>query len=411
MAAERPAGYSIELCRGWTILLGATITMISGVATLPAYTAGLFITSLQSEFGWSRAAISLGPSIAALGIAVSTPFVGALTERFHPRMLAVAGIIGMAAAFLALSRMSGGIGMFYVVHLLFAIVGNLAGAAAVTPLLAASFNRARGVAIGVTMAGVGLGGGVASPIIAFIIHDHGWRAGYAAMSGFCLAMAFMVWALLRSSARFVFSARAASDRPSIRALLTQRTFVLLSVTFLFVSLGTTGLLLHFVPLLTDQGVDAREAAVIASLIGICIVLSRITVGFLTDRFFAPRVAAVIMIMGAFGFLIFAIGGAGFAAFGAIAIGLTFGAEVNLVGYLVGAYFDPRSYGRLFGILYAISLAGSMFSAFLYGAVRDAVGSYTPMILSAVALSTIAAALFLLLPKFPASDHRLVEELK
>lgn len=399
MATEKTEHYAGELGRRWPILLGATVAMISGVATLPAYTAGLFITSLQAEFGWSRAAISLGPSIAALGIAASTPIIGALTERVHPRKLAVAGIAGMAAAFLALSRMGDGIALFYGIHLLFAVIGNLAGAAAVTPLLAASFDRARGVAIGVTMAGVGLGGGAASPIIAFVIHDHGWRAGYATMSAFCFTMAVLVWALLRASAHFAFSGRRA-DRLPIRAILMQRTFLLLSVTFLFVSAGTTGLLLHFVPLLTDQGVDAREAAVIASLIGICIVLSRVAVGLLTDRFFAPRVASLLMVAGAFGFFLFALGGAKFAVFGAIAIGLTFGAEVNLVGYLVGAYFDPRSYGRLFGILYAISLAGSMLSAFLYGEVRDALGSYTPMILAAALLSFVAAILFLLLPKFP-----------
>lgn len=403
MPAKATSSRLIEIRAGWPILVGATVAMISGVATLPAYTAGLFITPLQAEFGWTRAAISLGPSIAALGIAASTPFVGALTERIHPRKLTLIGILAMAAAFLGLSRMNGSIGFFYCVHLLFSIFGNLSGAAAVTPLLAASFNRARGVAIGMTMAGVGLGGGLAAPILAVVIHDHGWRVGYTIMSAFCVAMALTVWIFLGSSKRIVFAPSSAGDRPPIGPLLTQRTFLLLSVTFLLVSLGTTGLLLHFVPLLTDQGIDPRRAAVTASLIGVCIVLSRIAVGFLTDRFFAPRVAAVIMIAGALGFAAFGIGGAGFAICGAIAIGLTFGAEVNLVGYLVGAYFDPRIYGRLFGILYAISLVGSMISAFLYGEVRDVVGSYTPMVLAAAGLSAIAAALFLLLPPFPAAQ--------
>lgn len=291
------------------------------------------------------------------------------------------------------------------VHLLFAVFGNLAGAAAVTPLLAAGFDRARGVAIGVTMGGVGLGGGLASPLIAGVIHDHGFRSGYAAMSGFCLVMAALVWLLLRSSTRLKFSSTLVADRPPIGPVLKQRTFVLLSVTFFLVSLGTTGLLLHFVPLLTDQGVDPRHAATIAALIGVSIVASRITVGFLTDRFFAPRVAAVLMILGAAGFALFGLGGAGFAICGALAIGLTFGAEVNLVGYLVGAYFDPRSYGRLFGILYAVSLVGSMASAFLYGEVRDVAGSYAPMVAAAATLSAIASVLFLLMPSFPPKHAR------
>lgn len=393
---------SMELRKGWPILLGATLAMIAGVATLPAYTAGVFITALQGEFGWSRAAISLASSTAALGMALSTPFVGGLAERFHPRTLMTVGMLGMAASFLALSRVGAGIGFFYLIHLFFSIVGNLSGAAAVTPLLAANFERARGIAIGVTMGGVGLGGGLAAPLLGLIIQYQGWRAGYAAMGCFCLVMAGLVWFLVSVSRRPSRHDPAAGPRPPILPTLRGRTFQMLSITFFLVTVGTAGLLLHFVPMLTDWGVDPPKAAAISSLIGICIVLSRVIVGVLTDRFYAPRVAAAIMFAGGLGFAVLGLGGASYSVLGAIALGLTFGAEVNLVGFLVGAYFNLRIFGRLFGILYTVCAVGSMASAYLYGEVRDVTGSYAVMIAAAAICSVISAALFLLLPAFPSS---------
>ena len=49
------------------------------------------------------------------------------------------------------------------------------------------------------------------------------------------------------------------------------------------SLGVGGLLVHFVPLLTDLGADSVRAAEIASLLGLASVCGRIGVGETADH--------------------------------------------------------------------------------------------------------------------------------
>ncbi len=44
-----------ELRQGWPTLCGATLGVAVGAAALPFYTAGVFVRSLQQDFGWSRA--------------------------------------------------------------------------------------------------------------------------------------------------------------------------------------------------------------------------------------------------------------------------------------------------------------------------------------------------------------------
>jgi MFS family permease len=127
---------------------------------------------------------------------------------------------------------------------------------------------------------------------------------------------------------------------------------------------------------------------------------RLITGYLLDRVFAPRLAASLMLAAAACFAVFLVGGANFALGLAIAVGLSFGAEVDLVGYMVSRYFGARNYGRLFGISYSLCIVGMMLSPLLFGQIRDSLGSYRPMILFSVFLLLAAAALFWRLPPYP-----------
>ncbi|MCA8902388.1 MAG: MFS transporter [Hyphomonas sp.] len=362
------------------------------------------MTELQGAFDWSRASISLASSIMAFGIAFSTPIVGALTERIHPRLLILFGVASVALSFFALSAVQSNVWLFYGVFLILALLGNFAGAAAVTPILTVAFRKARGTAIGVAMAGIGLGGAVASPIIAQIIYAYGWRTGYITMGVFCLAMLPVIWLLLRSTRDFSFAAHVHHAAPKALHSLTRPVFICLAGLFFTISLAATGLLLHYVPLLTDSGMDARKAATYASFVGLSIIVVRLMIGSLIDRLYAPHVAAAAMILGAAGLVLFSIDGSQFALVGAVALALTFGSEVDLAAYLIAAYFGRANYGKLFGICYAISLLGGMGSTVLYGASSDLFGSYSPVLLLASGLVAGCAIVFLLLPRFPAQNE-------
>lgn len=400
---DLPGARQAELRAGWHSLAGVVLAFIAGVFCLPYYTAGLFIVPLHDAFGWSRTLVASGTSIMMACFVVTSPLYGMLTDKVDPRRLVPIGMIAVAIGLFVLSR-SPNSPTFYLSTIAgLAIVGNLCGTVAMMPILTGSFVAARGTAIGIAMAGIGVGAAIGNPLIGQIIAEHGWRAAYATMSGFSIVSAPIVYLLLRAGRRPVAGrvvVAVTHSGASVRSTLSAPTFWVLAIAILAVALGSSGLVIHFVPLLVDEGLDASQAAWIASLIGICVIGGRLITGYLLDHMFAPKLAAYLMLVSAVCFIVFLLGGANFALSLTIAVGLSFGAEVDLVGYMVSRYFGLRNYGRLFGISYSLCIVGMMLSPLLFGQIRDDLGSYRPMIIISVMLLLAAAALFWRLPAYP-----------
>lgn len=69
---------------GWRVLAGAAIGVFVSFASVVVYTFGIFLKPLTEEFGWSRESVSMAFGIAALTVAVCSPPLGMLLDRFGP---------------------------------------------------------------------------------------------------------------------------------------------------------------------------------------------------------------------------------------------------------------------------------------------------------------------------------------
>jgi cyanate permease len=83
---------------------------------------------------------------------------------------------------------------------------------------------------------------------------------------------------------------------------------------------------------------------------------------------------------------------------AFCIGLGLGAEVELMAYLASRYFGLRSFGAVYGLIFASFGLAAGFGAFLMGTGFDATGSYAlPLALFCIATLTGAALMLCLGP--------------
>ena len=144
-------------------------------------------------------------------------------------------------------------------------------------------------------------------------------------------------------------------------------------------------------LLSDRGSSLRVAALASSLIGAGAMTGRLLSGYLLDRFFAPRVAALIFGAVAFAMASLGIRGEiGFAFPAAFVVGLGLGAEGDIIAYLISRYFGLRSFGEIYG--YAISafvLTGAL-GPLLMGIRFDRTGSYLFPLMAFSAVALLAA---------------------
>ena len=387
-----------ELRRYWPILLGSTIGVAFGASALPFYTGGLFIGEFEKEFGWTRTQLTGIGLIGTAMMAVIAPYAGALIDRYGVRWPAAISFLALAGAFAGISLLGGSIVAYTIIHLLQILLAAGSSPIAFTRPVNAAFNKMRGLALGVTIGGIGATDAIAPPLVAELIQLHGWRGAYQVLALIILVMAPISLVLI--SSRRVDTppprpARAISGKLPLRSWLFWR----LMLAFLLVALAVAGFVTHFVPMLTDTGMPVVEAARIAGVLGVAVLVGRLGVGYIIDHVFAPYVAAALLLVSAGGIALLAAGGPTYALAGALAVGLSMGAEVDLIAYLTARYYGMSNYSRMYGVFYGAFVAGVGCSPYFIALMQAAYDSYAPPMWVSVGLLCGASLLFATAPRF------------
>jgi len=378
-----------EFRRGWRVLLGSLIGIALGVSSLYFYSFGLFIKPMAAEFGWSRGAASLGSLVGTLCAALISMQMGRLIDRFGSLPIALASMTLLGLGFLAHALLVDGLVTFLVITGIMSLVTVGSTALPYSRLAVVAFDCARGLALGIILAGSGIGAMVVPMTLVPFIAGEGWRAGYAALGLAALAGILPVWLLLRG----VDDPRAAARRVGvpIARLAASAAFRRLGIVFVLVSTAVLGTVVQFVPMLLERGIEPARAGATASLIGLSAIVGRLAVGFLLDRAPPERVAACLFAIAALGIGSLAFADPAFVMPGAIITGLAVGAEVDLLAFLTARYFPKPLFAEVNGALYALFLLGAAIGPVLSGALYDLTGGYTVSFTVAAAMLALAAA--------------------
>jgi MFS family permease len=165
-----------------------------------------------------------------------------------------------------------------------------------------------------------------------------------------------------------------------------------------------GMVINTVPLLRDKGLSASDAANVFGIYGISLVFGRVVVGYLIDRFWAPGVAFVVMMMPALGSLVFMTqSDMHILMLGSILVGLGAGAEMDIAAFLMARYFGMRDYARVFGLHMGIIGLGSTLAPFGYGLLFAKTGNYTAMLIYCAFAFALGSTLLLTLGRYPRFD--------
>lgn len=391
-----------EMKAGGGVLFACFIGVGTGFSSLNYYTAGIFMASLESEFGWSRGIISAQAMIGVAALVLLSPFVGLLIDRVGTRIVASVSLALYGVGFLLLSQFLDSIPSFIAITLFAAV-----GAAGSTPItftraITGWFDRGRGIALGLALVGAGLAGFLAPLLLAPYVSENGWRAG-AQLLAVIVGMSAILVALLLKDRHVPQAATGPRARPNentpASTVLRSPVFALLASIFFLIAIAVSGLIVHFIPMLIDTGMTLQEAGKFASVIGLSVIAGRLVIGALIDHFFAPRIAFAVFMMASIALAMFAVGGQDFALLAAFAVGLSMGAEVDLIAFLTSRYFDLDIYGKVYGTLYAVFVTGSALSPVMMGVMFDRTGSYEGALTISVAALILAAASLLFLQTY------------
>ncbi|MDR6391457.1 MFS transporter [Paraburkholderia phenoliruptrix] len=407
---------------GWVIAAASGLGIGCGVSVFIPSTLGLLVGPLGKEMGWTPQALFLCPLFAAIAtVFVATP-VGALVDKYGVRRMIAFGFLAQAAITASFYFLGTDIAGLYARYALFAILGTATTAVAFTRLVSAWFERDRGLALGIALAGTGVGGAIWSLLAQHFILRHGWRVAFLWDSGVMLLVLCVLLAVVRETPKSMglsvdgsaISATPNALRPSAGMTLGEasrtRAYWFMIVAFVIVVSSVYAVMLHLVPMLRQRGVSAQTAAAIQASLWMAVVFGRVVTGWLMDRIFAPYVAAAFLVPSAVGMGLLATGATGGqAVVAAMMVGAAAGAEIDVVAYLCGRYFGLRHYGRIYGSLFAVAALGTAIGPALAAQLLPLAGGYMGVLWFEAALVVVGFILFLQFPRF--DSQRSIEQMQ
>ncbi|MFH8691967.1 MFS transporter [Streptomyces anulatus] len=415
-----PSRRSFRIHRAWLMaaVAGAAIVTAGAFTTVP----GLLVTPLHQEYAWERGQIALAASVNMVLFGLTAPFAAALMDRIGARRVVMGALLLVAAGALLTGVMTR---PWQLVAYWGVLIGLGSGCLTMTfaaGITARWFDRRRGLVSGALSSSSHLGQLLFLPLLAWSVGRFGWRPPVVTLALVALAVAALVFLLLRDHPADVgakpYGAREFVPRPppvpgaagrALRVLLrAARTgpFWLLAGMFALCGASTNGIMWsNWAPAAHDHGMRATAAASLLSLVGIFSALGALLAGWLTDRFDPRRLLTVCFAVRALTLL---------------ALPLVFAAEVTapmllfvaVYGLVDVATVPPvielarRVYGEdgpvVFGWTNAAHQLGAGASAYLGATARDVLGTYD-VVWAALAAGCLAAAL--LAPAVRVRAHR------
>jgi len=409
---------SFNVFYGWYVVAISALGLSTGIAPFLFASLGLFMLPLHDEFGWNRAEISGVIPVLILSIMITQPFAGRLIDKIGARKILIPSTVAFGLLIAAIPTFMSEIWHLAVIFFLIGTLGVASNNLPYMRIVSNWFNKKRGLAIGASVSGIGLGYAYTPILVQSIIDTQGWRAAYYVLSLIVLfiALPLIIFFLKESPESMGMLADGekiseSNQKPqsklgfSSSVIIRKKEFWILLSIFLLISFNLHGLLPHLVPMLSDRGFDSSTAALVASCLGVTVFISRILIGYLLDIFFAPRVAAFFFALSALGFALFAFTSSPALMFlAAILAGLSLGAEMDILAYLIGKYFGLRSFGEVYGLLFVGIFIGSAIGPPAFGLWFENMGTYSGILALAIAFNIATVLLTMKLSPYPGPNE-------
>jgi sugar phosphate permease len=396
---------------GWWIVLVITILFFIGGAAPFA----VVLKQLMAQFHTGRGEVSLSQSITSIAGGITGIFVGRILHRHSPRRFMLWGTIisGFCTLLLSLAH---SLLFLYVFFLIGGVAGAFSNAIAVFTVLSRWFTRKWGTAIGIAMAGGGIGSIIIQPLVGIIAQNYGWQATYLFAGSLVLAVNVPLILFVLKDRPESMGLLPDGDKPGETAGLLNGKIVvqpsakltntdrnnplfiylknpslwLMGISFAFVAIGSSAITTQEVSFLTDMHVSDPVAATARGItLGIG-AISALASGWLADRLISRYVTILFFFLSMLGMLILipAVSMSQIWPF-VIIYGLGIGAGGTLLPIVTRDIFGAGDFSAMFGFVIVLLAVGNSVGAPLAGFMYDATGSYHRVFVIITAIYIVA----------------------
>ncbi|MEM7532717.1 MAG: MFS transporter [Chloroflexota bacterium] len=434
-----------SLYYGWWIIITLAITeTISWGIVYYAYS--VIITTLEAEFGWTRAEVTGAFSLALLisgGMAVP---VGFWLDRYSSRWLMTAGSIVATLLMFVLAQVQ----TLTQLYLVWIGLGITAATILYEPAFVVAakwFNKKRGTALVIITIAAGFASTIFLPLTAWLLGLYGWRQAmvYLAILLGVTTIPLHALVLRRSPAdmglamdggtltasteqRNTTSTQQTADKQTaanqtaanqtadnqtavnqtsktdmtLREVLRLPRFWWLAISLSLGGMAAIGIRVHFIPLLEDRGFAPEYAAWIAGIIGAMQVLGRVIYAPSGSSFSPTRMVTIIFSLQAVSLALLLFTSSSSPTEASLTIisvwsfvilfGAVYGISTLLRPQIIADQFGSTYFGRISSIQHVIYTVATTSAPYGMALIYTLFGnSYQPVLVVLILISLLAAA--------------------
>ncbi len=348
-----------------------TVAFCFGLFSLPA-----FYPALVKAFGWNRASVTAGGSMALLMIGILSPWVGKLVDKFTPKAVILGGTCLVALGLALLSQANS-----LATYLGFCVLmGAGASAVSILPnsiLVGPSFDKWRGLAGGFINSGIGLGGFIAPRLATAQIARRGISGTFLVLAA-CMSIPLVLTLVLVRRQTATRQTLAAVRLPTGGELARMPMFWVFGVCLFFTAHAMLAVQQNLILYLRGEGVSPDRAAFALSITLAAAAIGKLVSGALADRVSARAGVIFSVVCVALGILALLTTPAGSAMiyFMALVFGSGYGGIFNAAPTIVFERFGTHQVGKSLGLFYVFFGLGTASGGVLAGYLFDRTHSYT-----------------------------------
>lgn len=386
--------YAQEFRDHWRALTAATVGMAMGLA-LAHYVMSLFAPPLIAEFGWSKSQYALIGATPFFTLPL-VPLIGRMVDHFGPRASVAVGFISLPISYLLLSLMTGSFALFFAISVVKAVLGIMTTTMVFARVVVERFETARGLSLSIIMSAPSLMGMAATPFIAYIIDEHGWRSAFQFLALITPIGGMLCWALLGQQKQAHTTKRKKAISWSDAKILLRSPILLLALGGMFlVNLPQALTSSQLSLMLLDSGANSALVPLCVAIYAGGVSVGRILSGLALDRFAVHHVAICTLALPAVGLIAIASPyDAPFVLLGSIMLmALAQGAEGDIGAYLIAQHFGIANYSLLMSLMTVALTIGSATGALLLSGTLKISGSYNSALYISALATVVGALLF------------------
>lgn len=392
-SSEKPTKRGVYY--GWYVVAALFFASFLAIGSRQGF--GVFLETWEQDWGVSTAYVSSAAAIGWLVNGFSQPVVGWLTDKYGGRPVLVISLAVMAVATIGVSAISSVTGLIILYGFVISFSTGGISPATTGVVIARWFDRKRGTAMSVLIAGGSVGGMIVVPFLGYSLDEFGWRTSWIIVGVLAVGLGIPLLLLVVRSKPSDMGLHIDGEVPSLtdngeevisvkpvgpmyvekwKEALSSRPLWQLSFAYFVCGITTASISVHYVRWAVSEDISTGTAALafgVLSGINACGVL---VIGILSDRFQRKNLLGLVYLVrgAAFISLIVLPGSQAIWAFAVIG-GMSWLATVPLTAALTADVYGVRNLGALFGLANMSHQIGGAAAVYLFGKAFDLWGAY------------------------------------